>query len=50
GLRSLGFLNSLLYSKPVSGFNDITVGKNPGWQWVRHAGVLSARKDAQQWI
>jgi tripeptidyl-peptidase-1 len=26
----LGFLNPLLYSKLSSGFNDITVGSNPG--------------------
>ncbi|KAJ7129281.1 tripeptidyl peptidase A [Mycena epipterygia] len=30
GLPSLGFLNPLLYSKAASGFNDITVGNNPG--------------------
>ncbi|KAJ7784134.1 tripeptidyl peptidase A [Mycena metata] len=30
GLPSLGFLNPLLYSKAVSGFNDITTGHNPG--------------------
>ena len=30
GLPSLGFLNPLLYSVGVSGFNDITVGNNPG--------------------
>ncbi|KAJ7734044.1 subtilisin-like protein [Mycena maculata] len=30
GLSPLGFLNPLLYSKAVSGFNDITVGNNPG--------------------
>ncbi|KAJ7693921.1 tripeptidyl peptidase A [Mycena rosella] len=30
GLPSLGFLNPLLYSKAASGFNDITVGSNPG--------------------
>jgi len=30
GLPSLGFLNPLFYSKAKSGFNDITVGNNPG--------------------
>ncbi|KAJ6475643.1 hypothetical protein DFH09DRAFT_868167, partial [Mycena vulgaris] len=30
GLPPLGFLNPLLYSKAASGFNDITVGNNPG--------------------
>ncbi|KAJ6561571.1 subtilisin-like protein [Mycena vulgaris] len=30
GLPPLGFLNPLLYSKAASGFNDITVGSNPG--------------------
>ncbi|KAJ7784141.1 subtilisin-like protein [Mycena metata] len=30
GLPSLGFLNPLLYSQAASGFNDITVGSNPG--------------------
>jgi len=30
GLPSLGFLNPLLYSKAASGFNDITIGNNPG--------------------
>ncbi|KAJ7098776.1 tripeptidyl peptidase A [Mycena belliarum] len=30
GLPPLGFLNPLLYSKAKSGFNDITVGNNPG--------------------
>ncbi|KAE9404803.1 subtilisin-like protein [Gymnopus androsaceus JB14] len=30
GLPSLGFLNPLLYSTAVSGFNDITEGNNPG--------------------
>ncbi|KAJ7482405.1 subtilisin-like protein [Mycena galericulata] len=30
GLPSLGFLNPLLYSKAVSGLNDITTGNNPG--------------------
>ncbi|KAJ7167805.1 tripeptidyl peptidase A [Mycena filopes] len=30
GLPSLGFLNPLLYSKAAQGFNDITVGNNPG--------------------
>jgi len=30
GLPSLGFLNPLFYSHAVSGFNDITVGNNPG--------------------
>ncbi|KAF7361952.1 Tripeptidyl peptidase A [Mycena venus] len=30
GLPSLGFLNPLLYSTAASGFNDITVGNNPG--------------------
>jgi hypothetical protein len=28
--KPLGFLNPLLYSKGVSGFNDITVGHNSG--------------------
>ncbi|KAJ7437142.1 peptidase S8/S53 domain-containing protein [Mycena galericulata] len=30
GLPSLGFLNPLLYSKALSGLNDITTGNNPG--------------------
>ncbi|KAK7053947.1 Tripeptidyl-peptidase sed2 [Favolaschia claudopus] len=30
GLPSLGFLNPLFYSKAAAGFNDITVGNNPG--------------------
>ncbi|KAF8207886.1 tripeptidyl peptidase A [Mycena galopus ATCC 62051] len=30
GLPSLGFLNPLFYSHAASGFNDITVGNNPG--------------------
>ncbi|KIK67660.1 hypothetical protein GYMLUDRAFT_1013347 [Collybiopsis luxurians FD-317 M1] len=30
GKSSLGFLNPLFYSDAVSGFNDITVGNNPG--------------------
>ncbi|KAJ7639343.1 subtilisin-like protein [Roridomyces roridus] len=30
GLPPLGFLNPLLYSKAASGFNDITLGHNPG--------------------
>ncbi|KAJ7734037.1 tripeptidyl peptidase A [Mycena maculata] len=30
GLPALGFLNPLLYSRAVGGFNDITVGNNPG--------------------
>ena len=30
GKRPLGFLNPLLYSKAVTGFNDITSGSNPG--------------------
>ncbi|KAJ7591538.1 tripeptidyl peptidase A [Mycena floridula] len=30
GKKSLGFLNPLLYSKAVSGFNDITTGNAPG--------------------
>ncbi|KAL0950239.1 hypothetical protein HGRIS_010224 [Hohenbuehelia grisea] len=30
GKKPLGFLNPLLYSKAVSGFNDITTGNNPG--------------------
>jgi len=30
GLPSLGFINPLIYSKAASGFNDITVGNNPG--------------------
>ncbi|KAF7335276.1 Tripeptidyl-peptidase sed2 [Mycena sanguinolenta] len=30
GLPSLGFLNPLFYSTAASGFNDITVGNNPG--------------------
>ncbi|KAJ7167803.1 peptidase S8/S53 domain-containing protein [Mycena filopes] len=30
GLPPLGFLNPLLYSKAAQGFNDITVGNNPG--------------------
>lgn len=30
GKAPLGFLNPLLYSKGISGFNDITAGNNPG--------------------
>lgn len=30
GLPSLGFLNPLIYSVGISGFNDITEGNNPG--------------------
>ncbi|KAG6891683.1 hypothetical protein C0992_010086 [Termitomyces sp. T32_za158] len=30
GLPSLGFLNPLLYTKGLQGFNDILVGHNPG--------------------
>jgi len=30
GLPSLGFLNPLIYSTGISGFNDITEGNNPG--------------------
>ncbi|KAF9266299.1 tripeptidyl peptidase A [Marasmius fiardii PR-910] len=30
GKGPLGFLNPLIYSKGVSGFNDITTGNNPG--------------------
>ncbi|KAI0316450.1 tripeptidyl peptidase A [Amylostereum chailletii] len=30
GLSPLGFLNPLFYSQAVSGFNDITIGNNPG--------------------
>ncbi|KAF7352229.1 Tripeptidyl peptidase A [Mycena venus] len=30
GLPPLGFLNPLFYSLAASGFNDITVGNNPG--------------------
>ncbi|KAL0580736.1 hypothetical protein V5O48_001294 [Marasmius crinis-equi] len=30
GQSSLGFLNPLIYSKGVDGFNDITAGNNPG--------------------
>ncbi|KAI5119608.1 hypothetical protein M0805_005778 [Coniferiporia weirii] len=30
GLPSLGFLNPFIYSKGQTGFNDITVGNNPG--------------------
>ncbi|KAG6908322.1 hypothetical protein DXG01_005298 [Tephrocybe rancida] len=30
GKSTLGFLNPLLYSKGLSGFNDITAGNNPG--------------------
>jgi tripeptidyl-peptidase I len=30
GQRPLGFLNPLLYSKAITGFNDITVGHNSG--------------------
>ena len=30
GKAPLGFLNPLIYSKGVAGFNDITSGSNPG--------------------
>ena len=30
GLPPLGFLNPLLYTWGISGFNDITEGNNPG--------------------
>ena len=30
GRSSLGFINPLIYSTAVSGFNDITSGSNPG--------------------
>lgn len=30
GLPPLGFLNPLIYSRGLSGFNDITVGNAPG--------------------
>jgi tripeptidyl-peptidase I len=29
-LPPLGFLNPMIYSKAISGFNDITTGNNPG--------------------
>ncbi len=30
GKKPLGFLNPLLYSSGIAGFNDVTSGSNPG--------------------
>jgi len=34
GLPALGFLNPLIYSTAASGFNDITIGSNPGCETI----------------